>query len=102
MVAIITSGSSRDPVVMHLMRCLFFFVAHYELVLSPKHIPGKLNEAADNLSRDSLSSFMQLVPGADRNPTSIGEELMAALVTQQPDWTSESWRMILRSTLRRV
>ena len=56
-VAIIRSGSSRDPCVMHLMRCLFFFVAHYQLVLSPVHIPGKQNEAADNLSRDALSLF---------------------------------------------
>ena len=101
-VAIIRSGSSRDPCVMHLMRCLFFFVAHYQLVLSPVHIPGKQNEAADNLSRDALSSFFQLIPGAKQDPTPLGADLMAALVTHQPDWTSESWRGVLRSTLRKV
>ena len=92
--SIIRSGSSRDP---HLMRCLFFFVAHYQLVLSPLHILGKQNEEADRLSRDS-----QLIPGAKLDPTPLGADLMAALVTHQPDWTSESWRGVLRSTLQKV
>ena len=83
-VAIVRSGSSRDPCVMHLMRCLFFFVAHYQLVLAPAHIPGKQNEAADHLSRDALSSAGPGREGAS-NPAR-----MAALVTQQQDWTSES------------
>ena len=101
-VAIVKSGSSRDPGVMHLMRCLFFFVAHYQLMLSPAHIPGKLNVAADHLSRGALSSFFQVVPGAKKDPTPLGADLLAALVTQQPDWTSESWRSVLHSTLRKV
>lgn len=101
-VAIVKSGSSKDPTVMHLMRCLFFFVAHYQLVLLPAHIPGKENVAADHLSRDALSSFFQLVPGARKDPTPLGAGLMAALVTQQPDWMSEAWRAMLHSTLQRV
>ena len=101
-VAIIRSGSSRDQSAMHLMRCLFFFVAHFQLVLAPAHIPGKQNVAADHLSRDALSSFLQLMPGAKADPTPLAADLMAALVTNQPDWTSEDWRSVLRSTLRKV
>ena len=143
-VAIVRSGSSRDPCVMHLMRCLFFFTARYQLILAPVHLPGKLNVAADHLSRDALSSFLQLTPGAKdspmrgyiplsgllilstsptwspffvdlssstllafplffllEEPTPLGADLMAALVTDQPDWTSESWRSVLRSILRK-
>ena len=102
MVAIVRSGSSRDLCVMHLMRCLFFFVAHYQLVLSPVIILEKQNEAADDLSGDSLSSFFQLIPGAKQDPTPLGADLMALLVTNQPDWMSESWRAVLCSTLRKV
>ena len=80
----------------HLRRCLFFFTARYQLILAPVHIPGKLNVAADHLSRDALSSFFQLTPGAKEEPTPLGADLMAALVT---DWTSESWRSVLRSML---
>ena len=97
-VAIVRSGSSRDPCVMHLMRYLFFFTARYQLILAPVHLPGKLNVAADHLS---LSSFLQLTPGAKEEPTPLGADMMAALVTDQPDWTSESWRSVLRSILRK-
>ena len=41
-VAIIQSGSSRDPTAMHLMRCLFFFTARFQIVLAPAHINFKL------------------------------------------------------------
>ena len=53
-VAIVRSGTSRHPLVMHLMRCLSFFVAYYQLYLDPVHLPGKYNEEADALSRDTL------------------------------------------------
>jgi hypothetical protein len=81
------------------MRCLFFFVAYYQLVLAPAHIPGNQNEAADHLSRDALPSFFQLVPGEKEEPTPLRADLKAALVTRQPDWMLESWRTVLRSTL---
>jgi hypothetical protein len=48
--------------------------------------------AADHLLRDALSSFLQLIPGAKVDPTPLGADLMAALVTNQPHWTSEGWR----------
>ena len=53
-VAILRSNSSKHPLVMHLLRCLSFFVAHYQLYLDPVHLPGRCNEAADALSRDNL------------------------------------------------
>ena len=38
---------------MHLLRCLSFFVAHYQLY--PVHIPGRCNEAADTVTVQSTS-----------------------------------------------
>ena len=50
--AIIRSGTTRDEWSMHLMRCLFFFVAKFYLTLWAEHLPGRCNGAADALSQD--------------------------------------------------
>lgn len=98
-VAIIRSGSAKDAVIMHLMRCLFFFTAAHQLVLAPMHLPGRENAAADHLSRNALSLFLQLVASAEQMPAVLPEPLMQALVHHRPDWTSRAWRDSLRSTL---
>ncbi len=95
-VAILRSGTSKHPQAMHLMICLFF-TASYQVYLVPKHLP--LNGAADSLSRGNLPSFFQQVPAARRHPTQIPPVLTQALVLQQPDWTSASWKTVLRSIL---
>ena len=68
-VAIVNSGRSKVEVVMHLMRCLSFILARWEVSLVCSHIPGVQNGAADALSRNALSSFQRLVPGARVAPT---------------------------------
>ena len=50
--AIIRSETSNDERVMHLMRCLFFFVAKFNLTLWAEHLLGRCNGAIDTLSRD--------------------------------------------------
>lgn len=98
-VAIVKSGTSKDSVVMHLMCCLFFFTASHQLLLLPQHVPGKENIAA---SRDALPLFLQLVTHTKTRPTTLPEELMAALVSQRLDWTSANWRAMLCSSLSKV
>jgi hypothetical protein len=66
-VAIVKSDTSRDSLVMHLMRCLFFFTASHHLLLLPQHLPGKENTAADHLSRDALPLFLQIIPHAKKS-----------------------------------
>ena len=39
-VAIINSGRSKDKLAMHILRCLFFFTAHFNLSLFAQHLPG--------------------------------------------------------------
>lgn len=58
---------------MHLMQCMFFFMAFHQLVVLSQHVLGKVNTAADHLSRDALSSFLQLVPSANPLPTELPE-----------------------------
>ena len=90
-VAIINSGYSRDAEVMHLMRCLHFLAAHHNCRISAEHIRGVLNEAADALSRDSLSTFQALQPAASKTPTPIPSQLLDILIGNKPDWLSTNW-----------
>ena len=86
-VCIVNSGRSKDHRAMHLMRCLFFFLANYNMFIFAEHIPGKDNVAADSLSRDNLCLFRHQVPSAAPDPTPIPDELLQALILQQPEWT---------------
>lgn len=101
-VAIVNSGKSRNDLVMHLMRCLFFFLAHFNVFLFAVHLPGRDNIAADALSRDNLPLFLQQVQHAAQQPTLLPEELIQALVTHLPDWTSQNWRTWFTSILEKV
>ena len=98
-VAILRSGTSKHPMAMHLMRCLFFFTAFYQIYLVASHLPGKMNTAADALSRGNPSLFLQLVPEACRQPSPIPNLLLQHLILSSPDWTSTAWTAVLRSIL---
>ena len=89
--AILKFGSSKDERAMHLMRSLFFFLASYNVILLGDHIPGVENGIADALSRNNQPSFLTQVPTAHQEPTVLPQELVQALVVNQPDWTSQSW-----------
>ena len=101
-VAVVNSGRSKDNLVMHLLRCLYFFAAHFNCFLFAQHLPGRKNVAADALSRDNASLFFQQITHADKLPTPLPPELLQALLVHRPDWTSESWRISFDSTLRKV
>ena len=42
---------------------------------------------------------MPQVPSACQQPTEIPQELIELLLTHRPDWTSQSWRVLLESIL---
>ena len=94
-VSIVNTGRSKDELAMHLMRCLAFFTAHFQLIVRAEHLPSVENSAADALSRDRLSHFRLQVPSAAAQATSIPRELLDILVHSRPDWT-------YCDTLRRV
>ena len=56
-VAALLNGTAKDNAVMHLLRVLWFFIAHYDIELLPKHIPGVANCSADHLSRGNMQYF---------------------------------------------
>lgn len=93
-VHILNQGYSRDSDVMHLMRCLHFFVASFDLHWSAEHIQGSLSLldwAADALSWNSFHIFQELVLTAEQPPTPIPSILTTILMVVKPDWLSTDW-----------
>lgn len=96
-VALVNSGYSPVPQIMHFLRCLFFIRAYYQLEVWAIHVPGIENTLADAISRDDLHYFLSQVPRARGNHTNIPQALLSLLVDQQPDWTSQAWAGWFRS-----
>ena len=71
LVAAINKGSSKDAVVMHLLRCLWFFNAVFEINITATDIAGKLNNAADVLSRNQAAKFLKAYPHMLISPTPL-------------------------------
>ena len=99
---ILRSRSSRDPSLMHLLRCLFFIEAQHDLNLSVSHVAGSANGLADHLSRNRLSSFFQDAPGADPIPSPIPPKLPALMLDRRASWTSPNWTQQFADTTPRV
>ena len=101
-VAVVNSGYSKDPQIMHLVRCLSFVLAAWDISLYSHHIAGVLNTVADAVSRNNIPFLFSKVRDADPMPTKIPAELVELLVTSQPDWTLPSWGHLFRSCLQQV
>jgi len=95
----ITKGSSKEVMVMHLLRCLWFFSAHFDIRISARHIPGISNTAADQLSRNRLSEFQKLNPHTSCSSTSIPTSLLKLISPVRRDWTSPSFSRHFKRTI---
>ena len=96
-VCIVNQGTSRDPEVMHLVRCLAFVKARFQFKLVASHIRGSSNIKADALSRNNLQLFQSLHPQAAAEPTQIPEEVLDLLLVSKPDWMSGRWSSLWSS-----
>ena len=63
-VALVNAGYSKVPQIMHIIRCLFFIRARFQLDLHAVHVPGVENVLADAISRDNLHILFTQIPGA--------------------------------------
>jgi len=102
LVTSINKGAAKPPLVMHLLRSLWFFTAHYDTALTATHIPGVTNTAADQLSRNQLTLFHQTNPTASRLPTPIPASLHKIVSPRGPDWTSPKFRRLFKNTLQSI
>ena len=98
-VAVLTSRTSRDQDLMHLLRCLALFEAKLSVRVVGTHLPGIHNTLADNLSRDALSSFLQASPLIISNQSVPPPPLLKMLISHKPDWTSPAWREMCNAIL---
>ena len=89
-VHMMASRSSKNPQLMHLLRCIFFIEAGFGFTLSVVHITGVANDLADDLSRDKLVSFLQKVPTAQPQ-TPLSLPLIELLQDTAGTWTSRDW-----------
>ena len=87
----INKGSSRQEVIMHLLRRMWFFTAHYDMHVSAGHIQGVVNHIADCISRGNISSFFSMNPQVQPAPTRLLEPLLSILIPAGPDWTSQTF-----------
>ncbi len=100
-VSVVSGGYCRDPPMAHMLRCLFFIEAYFDLTLSANHVPGVQNRVANCISRNNLDEFFSLTPQAQLQPIAISPGLVSQLVLPKEDkpWTSSDWRVWLESWL---
>ena len=98
-VQVINSRYARDPLLAHMLRCLFFICARYRFTLVAMHIPGKKNVAADAISPNNLPLFYSQVPEAAGSPTPIPSLAVLVLACSQVDWLSKDWTSLFSSIL---
>ena len=96
-VAVIQRKSTRDALLLHLLRCLYFYAAFFQFLYSAHHLPGVFNVAADALSRGNMSLFLSLFPQGV--PSTVSWEVMQLLLLQRPDWGSQDWIGQFKATL---
>ena len=96
-VAVIQRRSAGDPILLHLLRCLYFYVAYYQFTYGACYVSGSSNVAADALSRDYMSLFHSLIPQARR--VEVSPAVLDLLVFRQPDWGSPDWITLFRASL---
>ena len=65
------SGSSQDPLTMHLVCSIFFKAATNHFTVLVTHIVSTNNTFADSLSRLQITPFSHLWPATDPDPTPV-------------------------------
>ena len=99
-VSVLQRHTPKDKLLAHLLRCLCFYAAFYKFDFSPSHIAGRLNTAADALSRNNLSLFSALYPQVPHSP--VSREVVNLLLHRQPDWSSREWISLFGNSLMQV
>ena len=99
LVSAINKGSSKDRMVMHLLRCLWFIIATFDIHITSTHLPGIHNSTADMLSRNQSEEFLATHPQASRLHATLPQPLLNLLSPQMLDWTSSSFLHHFTDTL---
>ena len=90
-VTVVNSRNAHDAHLLHLIRCLCLFEAHLQLYVVARHVRGRDNSLADDLSRNKLHSFFSQVPQMMPLPSPLPLLVVDLLADLAVDWASESW-----------
>ena len=74
LVDIINKQTSKHKIVMILIRDMVLTTLKFN-IFTARHLPGKLNERADLMSRFQIERFKAISPGTDEFPTPVPENL---------------------------
>lgn len=96
----LNSMSAHDPALNRLLTLLFFIEALLQFEHKAEHIAGKINTAADALSRNKLNAFFSIFSQAPRAAEPYPPALLELLFNPEPNWTSQNWRTSLRNCLQ--
>ena len=98
-VQVLNAGHARDETLSHMLRCVFFIAALFNFWLCVTHILGKINGAADAISRDKLLSLLKSRQDLERSPSIIPQMLPRLVGRGGPDWISSDWGWQFRNSI---
>ena len=98
----ISKGSSMDEMIMHFLRCLWFFTAFFNIRVTATHIRGVNNSSADRLSRNQAEHYLLNNPQATRTPTLLLPPLLLIVTSSKSDWTSPSFQKHFKETIATI
>ena len=102
-VAVVNSGFSKIPELMHLVRCLFYIWVTYQFSLRAVYCPGKQNVLADAISRGtSFHRFQERVLGPSRAGGSVSGRVTKLDITELVLTVCELFTAGLAETTQRV
>ena len=88
LVIAIHKGLSKDKLVMHLLRSLSFFVAHFDIYITASHLPGVINVTADHLSCGYMCQAFEVTPTLTQHPAIIPSAAFRLISPHTLDWIS--------------
>ena len=98
-VSAINKGSTKEKIAMHLLHCLWFFAALFQIRTTATHIPGINNVTADMLSRNLPAEFQRAYPQASQYLLFVPIPLLTLLSPKQLDWTSPGFQSLFQEAL---
>ena len=85
---------------MHLLRCLWFFAAHYDIYVTATHLQGITNITADHLSRGRVVEAFQSTPTLMQQSTNLPPSIFQLVCPQGLDWTSTQFLQLFQEAIK--